>query len=47
MLNIPSAKDLRVKIAQAEAEKASAAVKAHEAAEAEKHAFLERISKPS
>ncbi len=32
MLNIPSAKELRVKIAQAEAEK---------------HAFLERISKPS
>ncbi len=47
MLNIPSAKELRVKIAQAEAEKASAAVKAHEAAEAEKHAFLDRISKPS
>ena len=47
MTNIPSAKDLRVKIAQAESEKASAAVKAHQAAEAEKHAFLERISKPS
>ena len=47
MSKLPSAKDMRVKIAQAEAEKASAATKAHAAAEAEKQAFLDRISKPS
>jgi hypothetical protein len=46
-MNIQSAKDLRAKIALAEAEKASAAVKAKAAAEAEHHAFLERLSKPS
>lgn len=46
-MTLPTAKDLRVKIALVEAEKASIANKAHEAAEAEKHAFLDRISKPS
>ncbi len=47
MVNLPTAKDLRVKIAQIEGERASAATKAHAAAEAEKQAFLDRISKPS
>jgi hypothetical protein len=47
MLNLPTAKELQAKIAQAEGEKASAAMKAHAAAEAEKRAFLDRISKPS
>lgn len=47
MTTILSAKELRAKIALAEGEKASAAAKAHAAAEAEKHAFIERISKPS
>ena len=42
-----SAKDLQAKIALAEGEKASAAAKAHAAAEAEKQALLDRISKPS
>jgi hypothetical protein len=44
---LPSAKDLQAKIAVAEGEKASAAAKAHAAAEAEKQAFIDRISKPS
>ena len=47
MVKLPTAKDLQAKIAQVEGERASAAMKAHAAAEAEKHAFLERISKPS
>ena len=47
MVNLPTAKDLRVKIAEVEGEKASAAMKAQAAAEAEHHAFIERISKPS
>ncbi len=47
MSTILSAKDLQAKIALAEGEKASAAAKAHAAAEAEKQAFIERISKPS
>ena len=47
MAKLPSAKDLQAKIAQAEGEKASAAMKAHAAADAEKQAFLDRISKPS
>jgi hypothetical protein len=42
-----SAKDLQAKIALAEGEKASAAAKAHAAAEAEKQAFVDRLSKPS
>jgi hypothetical protein len=46
-MKIPTAKDLQTKIALAESEKASAAVKAHAAAEAEKTAFLDRLSKPS
>ena len=44
---LPSAKDLRAKIAQVEAEKASAALKVQAAADAEKQAFIDRISKPS
>ena len=47
MSTLPSAKDLQAKIAIAEGEKASAAAKAHAAAEAEKQAFIDRISKPS
>lgn len=47
MLSLPTAKDLQTKIALAEAEKASAASKAHDAAEAEKQAFLDRLSRPS
>ena len=47
MSTLLSVKELQAKIAQAEGEKASAAAKAHAAAEAEKQAFLERISKPS
>ena len=47
MGTLPSAKDLQAKIAVAEGEKASAAAKAHAAAEAEKQAFIDRISKPS
>jgi hypothetical protein len=47
MTTLLSAKELRAKIAQVEGDKASAAAKAHAAAEAEKHAFIERISKPS
>ncbi len=46
-MDLPTAKDLRAKIAQVEADKASAALKAQAAADAEKHAFLERLSKPS
>jgi hypothetical protein len=47
MATIPTTKDLQARIALAESEKASAAMKAHAAAEAEKKAFLERLSKPS
>jgi hypothetical protein len=47
MTSLFSAKELRAKIALSECEKASAAAKAHAAAEAEKNAFIERISKPS
>jgi hypothetical protein len=47
MVNLPSAKDLRMQIAEVEGAKASAAMKAQAAAEAEHHAFLDRISKPS
>ena len=47
MHGLPTVKELQTKIAQAEADKASAAMKAHAAAEAEKQAFLDRISKPS
>ena len=47
MSKLPTVKDLRAKIAEAEAAKATAAIKAHAAAEAEKQAFLDRLSKPS
>ena len=46
-MKLPTAKDLQAKIALAEAAKASAAVKAHAAAEAEKKALLDHLSKPS
>jgi hypothetical protein len=44
MSKLPTAKDLQAKIALSEAEKASAAVKAQAAADAEKQAFLDRLS---
>src|SRR5215470_18608865 len=44
---LPSAKDLRKKIALAEAEKASEAVRKHSQEEAEKRALLDHLSKPS
>ena len=47
MTKILSAKELLAKIAQSEGAKASAAMKAQAAAEAEKHAMMERLSKPS
>ncbi|HLG49921.1 MAG TPA: hypothetical protein VKY24_27020 [Reyranella sp.] len=47
MSTLLSAKDLQAKIALAEGEKASAAAKAHATAEAERQAFIDRISKPS
>ena len=47
MVNLPTAKDLRIKIAEVESEKASVAMKVKAAAEAEHHAFIDRISKPS
>ena len=47
MTNILSAKEMLAKIAESEGAKASAAQKAQAAAEAEKHAMMERLSKPS
>src|SRR5258708_24971717 len=47
MVKLPTTKDLQAKIALAESEKASETMKEHAAAEAEKKAFLERLSKPS
>lgn len=47
MTNILSAKEMLAKIAESEGAKASAALKAQTAAEAEKHAMMERLSKPS
>src|SRR5260370_6150600 len=47
MVKIPTAKDLQAKIAMVESEKASVAMKAHAAADAEKQAFVNRITKPS
>ena len=44
---LPTAKDLMKQIALREAEKASAALKAHTAEEAEKQALMERFAKPS
>lgn len=46
-LKLPSAKELMQQIASAEAEKASAAVRAMEREQAEKKALLDRLSKPS
>ena len=47
MTNMLSAKELMAKIAKVEGEKASKAMKAHETAEAEKQALLDRLSRPS
>jgi len=47
MATLPTAKDLQRKIAEIEGEKAAIAQRAQQAAEAEKHALIERISKPS
>jgi hypothetical protein len=47
MTNILSAKELMAKIAKVEGEKASKAMKVHEAAEAEKQALLDRLARPS
>jgi hypothetical protein len=44
---LPTAKDLMKQIALKEAEKASAAMRERTAAEAEKQALLEKLSKPS
>ena len=47
MAKMLSVKELQQKIALAEAAKASAAVKAHEAAEKEKQELLDRLTRPS
>lgn len=47
MLKVLSAKELQAKIAAAEGEKVSAAMRAQAAADAEKQAMIDRISKPS
>lgn len=47
MTRILTVKELQQKIALAEAAKASAAMKAHEAAEHEKRELLERMTRPS
>jgi hypothetical protein len=47
MTNILTAKELQAKIAKLEGEKASKAMKAHEAAEAEKQALLDKLTHPS
>jgi hypothetical protein len=47
MVKVPTARELQAKIAAAEGEKAAAAKRAHDAAEAEKKALMERLSKPS
>ena len=47
MTNILNAQELRKKIAIAQGEKASAALKAKHAEEAEKEALLEKMRKPS
>ena len=44
---LPSAKSVMEKIALAESEKASAAMKVHAQQEAEKQALIDRLSKPS
>jgi hypothetical protein len=47
MVNLMSAKDLKTKLEEAQAAKATAAVRAQYAAEAEKQALLEQLLKPS
>ena len=47
MVNILSARELRIKMAEEEGRKASAALKAHAAAEAEKEALLHKMRVPS
>ena len=47
MIKLPTANDLKAKIALAEGAKASAAERAHAAAEKEKKALVEKMSKPS
>ncbi len=47
MTQFLSAREMLAKIAATEGAKASAALKAQAAAEAEKHAMMERLSKPS
>src|SRR5215472_14471075 len=44
---LPTAKQVMTKIAQAEAEKASEQMRKHAAAEEEKKALIDRLSKPS
>jgi hypothetical protein len=46
-MKLPSANDLRKRIALAESAKASAALKAHEAEEREKREMLEHLTRPS
>jgi len=46
-MKLLTVKELQAKIAAAEGAKASAALKAQQAEEAEKHALLERLTKPS
>jgi hypothetical protein len=47
MSKLPSAKDLQIKIAEMEGAKASLAARRLAAAEAEKHALLEKLMSPS
>jgi hypothetical protein len=47
LTTLPTAKEVMEQIAQKEAEKASAAVRELSAAEAEKKALIEKLSKPS
>jgi hypothetical protein len=47
MTKILTVKELQAKIALAEGAKASAAMKAHDAAEAEKREMMDRLSRPS
>ena len=47
MVKLLSVKELQAKIALAESEKAAAAMRQHEAAEAEKKELLDRLTRPS
>ena len=47
MAKLPSAKDLQIKIAEMEGAKASLAARRQAAADAEKHALLEKLQSPS